>query len=207
MTPSQEKAAHEMLQFLSSIYLMSPALQADLMEIIQFRQIKRRTHILVEDQVCRDIFFVVKGLLRCYYYTPEGTDVSTWFMREGDVCVSVDSFYKQIKSYEYIVAHEPTLLIYIKFEQLEELFRKHLEFNFVGRVLTVKYLVDWNSQLKDIRLLKTKDRYDALLARDPDLVRRVPRKFIASFLGMLPTSLTRTLDPKKAKKNKNPRKS
>ena len=202
MLPLQLEAAKQMLQFLNSIFPMSPALQEDIMGAIKFLTVPKKQHALKEGQVSRNIYFVAKGLLRCYYIMEDGTEVSTWFMRQGDVCVSVHSFYNQVISYEYIQALEPSELIYISFDQLEDLYKKHLEFNYIGRVLTIKYLVDWNWQLKDIRLLPTEDRYNALLKRDADLIQRVPKKYIASFLGMLPTSLSRTLDPKKKKKKK-----
>ena len=202
MSPLQLEAARQMLQLLNSIYPMSKDLEDDILEIIRFRSVRKKQHVLKKGEVDRNIYFVIKGLLRCYYEMEEGTEVCTWFMRATDVCVSVHSFYNQVKSYEFIQALEPSELIYIDFDQLEALYKKHLEFNYIGRVLTIKYLVDWNWQLKDIRLLPTDKRYDALLQRDPDLVRRVPKKYLATFLGMLPTSLSRTLDPKK-KKRKN----
>jgi hypothetical protein len=63
-------------------------------------------------------------------------------------------------------------------------------------------MIDLHWQLRDIRYLKTDKRYNSLLNRDPTLIQRVPAKYIASFLSMLPTSLSRTLDPKKKKKKK-----
>jgi CRP-like cAMP-binding protein len=206
MLPLQmEPIGREMLKYLSSVFPMTPGLQEDIIEILQHKNLRKRQHLLKEGQICRNIYFVAKGALRLYYYTEDGRQVTTWFMREKDVCVSVDSFYDQIESYEYIRAEEECLIFYISYDQLQQLYQKHLEFNFIGRVLTIQYLLDLFRQLKDIRLLGTEQRYNALLKRDPDLIRRFPKKYIASFLSMLPTSLSRTLDPKK-KKNKKKKK-
>ncbi len=203
MLPLQAEAAGKMLQLLNSIYPMSSGLQEEIMDIIQFKSLRKRQVLLKKGEVCRHIYFVTKGLLRLYYHTEEGgPQVSAWFMRETDVCVSVNSFYSQVKSYEYIRAEEPCELIYISFDQLESLYRKYLEFNYIGRVLTIKYMIDLHWQLRDIRYLKTDKRYNSLLNRDRALIQRVPAKYIASFLSMLPTSLSRTLDPKKKKKGK-----
>src|ERR1700722_10830252 len=168
MLPLQpHDAAKAMLQYLGSVYPLSEDLQKEILDNVQGVSVRKRKHLLKEGQICRNIYFVVKGLLRCYYFTDDGTEVSTWFMRETDTCVSVDSFYLQIPSYEYIRAEEDCELFYITYDQLQALYKKHLEFNYVGRVLTIKYLVDWNRQLKDIRLLKSDERYNALLKRDP----------------------------------------
>jgi len=203
MLPLQLEAAKQMLEFLNAIYPMSAGLQEDIMDQIQFISLRKRQVLLKKGEVCRNIYFVAKGLLRLYYYTEDGgPQVSAWFMRETDVCVSVHSFYSQVKSYEYIRAEEPCELIYISYDQLEALYRKYLEFNFIGRVLTIKYMIDLHWQLRDIRYLKTDKRYNSLLNRDRALIQRIPAKYIASFLSMLPTSLSRTLDPKKKKKKK-----
>jgi CRP-like cAMP-binding protein len=203
MLPQQfEALARQMLQYLNAVFPFPPGLQDDIMEILQHKSLRKRQHLLKEGAVCRNIYFVAKGALRLYYYTDDGRQVTTWFMRETDVCVSVDSFYGQVKSYEYIRAEEDCEVFFITFDQLQALYQKYLEFNFIGRVLTIKYLLDLFRQLKDIRLLDTEQRYNALLKRDTELIRRFPKKFIASYLSMLPTSLSRTLDPKKKKKKK-----
>lgn len=44
------------------------------------------------------------------------------------------------------------------------------------------------------------ERYDDLLARHPDILNRTPRKYIASFLGITPQSLSRIKKQKKLPK-------
>jgi CRP-like cAMP-binding protein len=202
LPPQVETLAQQMLQYLNSVYPFPADLQEDIMAVLQHKSLRKRQHLLKSGEICRNIYFVAKGALRLYYYTDDGRQVTTWFMRETDVCVSVDSFYGQVKSYEYIRAEEDCEVFFITYTQLQELYQKYLEFNFIGRVLTIKYLLDLFRQLKDIRLLGTEQRYNSLLNRDPELIRRFSKKFIASFLSMIPTSLSRTLDPKKKKKKK-----
>jgi CRP-like cAMP-binding protein len=120
-------------------------------------------------------------------------------MWENDVCVSIPSFYRQVPGYEYIQAIEDCELICIRYEDLYELFRNYPGFNFIGRELVQKYLLAWALQLQDIRLLQGMERYDSLLERQPDHIRRIPQKYLASFLDMLPTSLSRVRKPKKKK--------
>jgi len=43
------------------------------------------------------------------------------------------------------------------------------------------------------------ERYESLRERQPDRIRRIPQKYLASFLDMLPTSLSRIRRPKKKK--------
>jgi len=189
-------AAQAMFANLASIFPMSPGLVADLNQVVEFIKVKRGEYLLEPGQVSDRLYYIHKGLLRCFYeLTDEESgqikDVSTWFMRERDVCVSVESYYLQEPSYEYIHALEHSELFFIKRADLEEIYLKHLEFNYVGRVLTIKYLVDWVRQINGIRKLKVADRYEVLRKRDPELLQRVPQKYLASFLDTTPETITR----------------
>jgi CRP/FNR family transcriptional regulator, anaerobic regulatory protein len=200
MTPAQSKRFDEMIAFLGSVYPISAGLKAAIKAKVRFLKVRKGQHILKAGEINRDLYFISKGQLRCYYYTENGKEVSTWFMWENDACVSINSYYPQMESYEYIQATEPSELICISHGDLEELYHAYMEFNFIGRVLTTKYLVDWSYQLKDIRLLETDDRYKALLQRDPARVQRINKKYLASFLSMVPSSLSRSSKPSRKKR-------
>ena len=199
MLLSQTKQFDEMITFLRSVHPVPEDLKEAIWGKTTLTKVRKGKHILKAGEICRDLYFIRKGLLRCYYYTRRGKEVSTWFMWENDVCVSIPSFYRQVPGYEYIQALEGSELIRIRYEDLYELFRNYPGFNFIGRELLQKYLLDWALQLQDIRLLKTMERYESLRERQPDRIRRIPQKYLASFLDMLPTSLSRIRSPKKKK--------
>jgi CRP-like cAMP-binding protein len=112
-------------------------------------------------------------------------------MKEGDVIVAIESFYDQKKSYESIQAIEVTEVYYISFEELEYTYREYSEFNFIGRVLTIKYLKLWSQMLYSIRMRSAAERYDWLMNNYPELILRVPAKFIASYLDITEVTLSK----------------
>jgi len=71
------------------------------------------------------------------------------------------------------------------------LYRRFVEFNAVGRVLTYKYFRIWHRQARNIRMLTSEERYRILMEAQPDLVRRVPVGDLASFLDMRQETLSR----------------
>jgi CRP-like cAMP-binding protein len=180
----------ELLSFLSTIQPLSPALRAHLESILQFRELKKKELLLDIGQVCRNISFVESGLFRCYYLN--GTkQVCSWFMKEGDVITSVGSFYSQQPSYECIEALEPCRIYYISFEQLQAIYFDFPEFNFTGRVLTEKYYQLWEQQRYMLKMARVRERYKYLLEHHADLERRVPRGYLASYLGITQETLSR----------------
>jgi len=179
-----------LLSFLHSIHPLSEGLRQELHLTVKHKAIAKKGFLLKPGQVCRNIFFIHGGLLRAFY-EKDGTEVSSWFMKEGDICVSIDSFYDQAKSYESIQAIEDTELFFIEHAELENIYRMHSEFNWIGRVLTIQYLKLWGQQLYAMRMQTAAERYAWLLAQHPDLLLRVPHKYIASYLGITPETLSK----------------
>lgn len=180
---------NELLHLLNSIHPLSPELQAHLSRILKTKEINKKDLLLRAGHVCRNIFFIQKGLLRCFYLKDEH-EVCSWFMREGDVMVSVESFFQQKESYESIQALEDSVLCYIDYGELQHIYRQFPEFNFVGRVLTEKYYMLSEQRLFSLRMQRAGERYAYLQQNHPELIRRVPSKYIASYLGVTDVTLS-----------------
>lgn len=60
-------------------------------------------------------------------------------MKEGNVIVSVESFFNQNTRYESIQAIEKSDVLCSNHEQLEEIYRTFPEFDFISKVLLQKY--------------------------------------------------------------------
>lgn len=178
------------LKFLHSIYPLSPELAAYLKGTLQVKEVKKKEYLLRAGHICRSIYFIEYGLLRCFYLKGD-TEVSSWFMREGDVIVSVESFFDQQKSYESIQALEDTKVYYISFADLEFAYRNFPEFNFVGRVLLQKYYQLSEQRLHSMRMQNAVQRYAFLLHHFPEIVQRVSTTDIASYLGVSRETLSR----------------
>lgn len=191
---------NEILQLLLSIRALSPQLIEYLSKHLKCRQLAKKDYLLKAGHVSRSVCFISKGLLRAFYMKGD-KDVTSWFMKEGDVTVSIESFYDQMESYEFIQALEDCTLYYIDYKELEYIYQEFDEFNFVGRILTIKYHKLWVQQLRSLRMQSACDRYDWLLQNNPDLLIRVPAKYLASYLDITDVTLS-TMKSNLAKKGR-----
>lgn len=173
----------ELLCFLESMHPMSDELKQHLAATLKEKRLTKKEYLLKSDHVSRNICFIAKGLLRCFYLKDEN-EVSSWFMKEGDVIVSVESFFQQKASYESIQALEDCLLYFITYDELQHIYRHFPEFNFIGRVLLEKYYMLSEQRLYSLRMQRAPERYAYLLEHHPELVLRVPSKYLASYLGI-----------------------
>lgn len=171
------------LNALNAIHPLSAELVEHLSLILKSRELKRKELLLKAGHICRNIYFIEKGLLRCYYM--QGLqEVCSWFMKEGDVIAAVGSFFDQQESYESIQALEDARLHYISYQELQQVYRQFPEFNFVGRELVQKYYKLSEQRLYSIRMHRGLERFEQLKKDDPELVQRVGQKYLASYLGI-----------------------
>ncbi len=77
------------------------------------------------------------------------------------------------------------------YDELQYIYRHFPEFNFIGRVLTEKYYCQSEQRLFSLRMQRSQEKYDYLIAHHPDLILRVPAKYIASYLGITEVTLSR----------------
>lgn len=112
-------------------------------------------------------------------------------MKEGDVIVSVESFFSQTESYESIHALEDCRLHSLSYRDLQEAYQNYPEFNFIGRLLTEKYYRLSEERLYSIRMQRGLEKYKSLIEHHPQLIQRVPSKYLASYLGLTEETLSR----------------
>jgi CRP-like cAMP-binding protein len=177
-------------ELLNSVHPLSTALTEHLSQVIRHRQLQRKDYLLRAGHICRHLYFIESGLLRCFYLKRE-TEICSWFMREGDVIVSIESFLKQQESYESIQVLEDCSLYSIGYNDLQFIYKNFPEFNFTGRVLLEKYFIQWTQQLYGLRMQQAADRYQWLLTNHPDLILRVPAKYLASWIGISDVMLSK----------------
>jgi CRP-like cAMP-binding protein len=173
----------ELLSFLGQIQPLSAGLEKHLRSVLVQTHFAEGEHLLRIGEVAGNILFLQQGLVRSYCVV-NGKEVSNWFMKEGDVCISVLSFFKQQASVDAIMALEDCECLSITFGQLEEIYQRFPEFNVHGRLITASYYCKSEERHHD-RLRRTPaEKYKKLVENDFDLLVRVRVKYLASFLNV-----------------------
>ncbi|MFZ4769697.1 MAG: Crp/Fnr family transcriptional regulator [Ferruginibacter sp.] len=179
-----------LVNYLNSVSPLSNALKEKLYSIIQIKEFSKKEIILSEGQVSNYIYFIEKGFIRSYCIK-EGKEITAWFMADNDFIISVNSFFKRAKSYEFIETIEDSIVHFVHYDELEKLYKEFLEFNVVGRILTTHYYVLSEERLYNMRKQTAEERYYFLIEKHPQVFQRAPLSQIASYLGMSFETLSR----------------
>jgi CRP-like cAMP-binding protein len=178
------------LGFLGQFYPLSAAVTERLQLTLKREEFKKKSFLLEEGQVSNRVFFIEKGLLRVYY-VKDGVELCSGLLCEGGVVISVASFFNRTRSNEYIQALEDLSAYYISYSELEGLYRELPEFNIVARKLITEYYVRSEERNYMLRRHSAPEKIAWFEENFSHLLGRVPRKDIASYLGVALETLSR----------------
>jgi CRP-like cAMP-binding protein len=182
---------NRLTRFIHLSNLVSLTTSYAIAERFTFRRLAKNEYLLKAGQVADAYFLLDKGYMRAFAEDTAGNEVTTAFYMPGQMVFEVASFFKRTRSKENIQALTDCEGWFITYGELNELFHALPEFREFGRSV----LVDGFSTLKS-RMLSTitetaEERYAALLRSNPEIFQHVPLKYIASYLGVTDTSLSR----------------
>ena len=157
---------------------------------IVVRKFNKKAMLTKAGEVDNYFNYVYKGLIR-KFYKKGNEEFNTLFAYEGHIIQSQESFYSRVPSEYFIKTIEPSVVISISYDDLEKIYAHSLKMEHLGRLLITHLMV-----MKDkwrIRLLKMtpRDRFVDFITNNPDLVQRVPQKFLASYLNIQAETFSR----------------
>ena len=158
--------------------------------ILISKEVQKGELILNEGDVCHDIIFVGKGMLRQFYYK-NGKDVTEHFSYEGCTVMCIESLLKQEPTRLMVEALETSTIYLLPYHMLLNLIERSAEINlFYRRILEYSLIV---SQVKadSWRFETARERYHLLQKHHPEIIKRAPLSHIASYLLMTPETLSR----------------
>lgn len=177
-------------QILNEIYPLPVVTIAEISKHIKEVRFDKGHILLRADRVEKNLYFLKKGVVRAFA-TQEAEDITFWFGKEGETVLSMKSYVDNQKSYESIELLENCELYEMNIEQLRALFNTDIHIANWGRKLAEKELIKLEKRIISRELQSAKQRYDELLSTQPSLLQRVQLKYIASYLGITPVSLSR----------------
>lgn len=152
-----------------------------------------KTVLLKEGEVSKKLFLIEKGCVRAWFNN-NGKDVTFQFFFENNTVASIESFRKNFKSQVVIETIEPTVLWWIHKKDAERIIAEISEIpalrdTFINVIFerTFDYMKHFFSFIKDT----PSQRYLNLIEEKPQIVKRIPQHYIASYLGISSVHLSR----------------
>ncbi len=169
---------------------LSPEALEKLAEMLVPRKLLRGAYALNEGDVCDYMYYVERGLVLQYYHKQKLT-VAEYIAHEGDMVICIESFFQRAPSKISIVMLEPGILYGIPHDELFEWAESSFEVCKLIFAIEQRSLIISQQKADVIRFESAKERYLRTLRENPDIVRRAPLHYVASYLQMTPETLSR----------------
>lgn len=154
-------------------------------------KLKKNDFFVKKGQVCKEIAFVNKGLLRTFYTNTKSEEVTYCFCSEHFFTTSFQSFITQKPSKLTIHAMEETELITINYEDLQMLYAKSAAWQELGRKVAEKEYLQMAAYAAVLNNESAKEKYMRLLNEQPQIALKASVEHIASYLGVTRRTLSR----------------
>ncbi|MEM8896430.1 MAG: Crp/Fnr family transcriptional regulator [Bacteroidota bacterium] len=150
--------------------------------------IRRRLH--TENKICDNLYLVVSGVIRAYYYI-DGKDVTAHFASENDAITAPDSFIRRKRSRYNIEVLEDAKVLVVNYYELEKYLIENPHLERLARKFTESIYIELLDRIEGLVFFSAADKYRQLVKRNPTIVRRVSLGHIASYLGITQETLSR----------------
>tara|TARA_R110002167_G_scaffold3925_1_gene18860 strand:+ start:220 stop:795 length:576 start_codon:yes stop_codon:yes gene_type:complete len=170
---------------------LSTAEKTAIGEKLERKEIKKGQFLLRADEICNQIVFIEKGVLRTYLKDENGFDHVIFFGLEGWTAGDLNSFMKQQPARFYIDALEDCELTMICKTVHDELIETIPAFESYMRILMTNAYMASLTRTSDLISLSLEERYKNFITSYPSIIQRVPQYMIASHLGVSPETLSR----------------
>ncbi len=179
-----------LLATLNTIGSMTLPAQEALQQIARRRSLPKGALLLEEGEISDKIFFVERGLVRAFY-NEGGREITSWLSDEGQALCSLPCSLLGRPARETVQLLEPTTVLMLKRSDLDAMKRSHMSLADVEYRLMERYLLLFTARIRLLQIPKAKDRLEVFSQEQSTFYRRVPLRYIATYLGIDPATLSR----------------
>ena len=176
-------------QFLSKYVILSDVEMEDIAGRVKSKVLGKSDYLLRQGDICKDLVFVEKGCLRLYYMKDD-IEVSVWFAFQHTSAIEISSFISGLPSNYFIQAIEESEVLCLPKSELNRLYKAQPKTQEMMRNFWEDAVLHLINRFTALQTDSAEKRYLDLLGK-PDYLEKIPQKYLASFLGITPTSLSR----------------
>ena len=154
-------------------------------------EIKKDDYFSEAGKVAQQVGYVLDGIVRVCYYSNKGEEITKYFIDENNLVVDLESFENELPSTAYVQAiTDCTIMVFSK-KDWKELSNTIVGWDAIVHKVVSRALMQKVERRSPQISEDATTRYLKFLEIFPNVVNRVPLSFVASYLGITQSSLSR----------------
>lgn len=175
-------------------YLHEEGINSDLIQTLEslftLREYKKNDTILNMGENTKVVCLILQGIVRGVYIDKEGEEITKCFSKEGEWCCFYNMLNDSPSEY-WIEALEDCQVAEIEVEQLRNTLKKYQQLQILYEKLYNNAFMLSDEKGVLFQRMQAKERYLYFTNKYPDIEERVKQEYIASYIGITPSSLSR----------------
>jgi len=173
-------------------YLRLSAEQSDfLLPRIHYQSYSKEEYIYKPGDTCNELFYMVNGLVRCFYILEE-KEVNLRLLCDGSAVLAYSSFIQQSPSQEYIQCLADCEGYVFSLKDIDSV-REHVpQIELYRRMMAERHYLSMERRLFTLQFKTAEEKYQHFLEfMEARIVNDTPAYHVAHYLGVTPESLSR----------------
>ncbi len=179
----------ELKKFIGKYVALSGEELEEICNKFESKEVKKNNYLLRPGETCKDLVFVQQGCLRLYYLKDD-IEISVWFAFEHSSAIEIYSFISENPSNYFLQAIEDSEVLFLSKTELNKLYQSQPKMQEMMRNFWEDVILHLINRFTALQTDSAEKRYLDLLNK-PAYLETIPQKYLASFLGVTPTSLSR----------------
>jgi CRP-like cAMP-binding protein len=190
-TRSSYKAAlDELHHYLSGFVPLTKHEFTQFLPYVEIREFDKKVQVIREGETERYINIIAWGLARKYLPVRD-KEITIQLASEGHIIHSELSFHNRTPSGSIVETIEPTVFFSISYENLQQLYDQSAKVERLGRLMISDLFIKKDDRYFDQLKKSTRERFLDYIRTHPQMLQRVPQKYIASYLNIKPETFSR----------------
>ncbi len=184
------KYIEKIYQYFNGFVPLTHEEHEQILPYFEFREFSKKQLVVKSGEIDEYFNIILNGLVRKYIIVGK-KEVTLQLSIEGQMIHSEISFNTQTPSNTIVEAIEPTLLLSMSYKNLQIVYNKFPKIEKLGRLVITYMFI--KKDFRDFSQLKktTRQRFLDYMKSHPDMLQRVPQKYLASYLNIKPETFSR----------------
>lgn len=154
---------------------------------------KRKTILTAAGETERHLYFVLEGVQRAFYVGGNHPEATVVFTYPSSFSGVADSFLTQQPSKYFLETITASRMLRTSYQHVQTLMDKYHNFERWVRLAASHSLMGALERQIELLSFSAEEKFRTLLTRSPHVLQIIPHKYLASYLGIDPSTFSKLL--------------
>jgi CRP-like cAMP-binding protein len=154
---------------------------------------KRKTVLTASGETERHLYFVLEGVQRAFYIGNDRQEATIVFTYPPSFSGVADSFLTQTPTQYFFETLTASQFLRTTYKQVEEIMNEYAGIQKLIFKTTSFALKGVLARQAELQCFSAEEKFRTLLKRSPHLLQLIPHKYLASYLGIDPTTFSKLM--------------